>query len=81
MSLRNAELSIIIFNDLANSSISKLSDDYEKFILTDLIHYKSKRLMFFIKAKDYYFLWEGGKYFKTFSQLWYFNISTYLNLS
>ena len=52
MSLRNAELSIIIFNDLANSSISKLSDDYEKFILTDLIHYKSKRLMFFIKAKD-----------------------------
>ena len=42
MSLRNAELSIILFNDLANSSISKLSDDYGKFILTDLIHYKAK---------------------------------------
>ena len=48
MSLRNAELWIIIFNDLANSSISKLSDDYEKFILTDLIFYKSKRLIFFM---------------------------------
>ena len=59
MSLRNAELSIIIFNDLANSSISKLSDDYEKFILTDLIHYKSKRLIFSM----------GRGYFKTFSHL------------